>query len=90
MCFYSTYLKRLERDIKIAWVGGNIFHVMTLPPGFLNMIGKNGGTEDAIQTIFQKNKLNLKNIFLYYFIMLVLKIKKYYFDIFLNKKIFKN
>jgi hypothetical protein len=27
---------------------------MTLPPGFLNMIGKNGGTEDAIQTISQK------------------------------------
>jgi hypothetical protein len=63
---------------------------MTLPPGFLNMIGKNGGTEDAIQTIFQKKQIEFKKYFLYYFNMLVLKIKKYYFDIFLNKKIFKN
>jgi len=61
--FLFTYLKRLERDIKIAWVGGNIFHVMTLPPGFLNMIGKNGGTEDAIQTIFQKQIEFKKYIF---------------------------
>jgi hypothetical protein len=33
---------------------------MTLPPGFLNMIGKNGGTEDAIQTIFQKKQIEFK------------------------------
>jgi hypothetical protein len=52
---------------------------MTLPPGFLNMIGKNGGTEDAIQTILKKNKLNLKNTFLDYFNILLLKIKKYSF-----------